>query len=409
MKSSWSSLVHGKSGIVSLIGLNDDPRFAELPSTVGAIVSDDSEAPRQWDPETALEKGEARNMARFTQYAVAATKEALSDSGWTPTTDEERERTGVCLGTGIGNLDDLFQASRIYDSSGYRKVHPLFVPRLLANMAAGHISMKFGFQGPSHAVSTACTTGNHSIGDASRFIQFGDADVMIAGGSEACIHPLAIAGFARAKALATAYNETPAAASRPFDKDRCGFVIGEGSGVVVMEELEHARRRGARIYAELTGYGLSSDAHHMTAPHADGSGAARSMKNALKHAKLQPRSIGYINAHATSTNLGDIAENRAIKSVLLGTGGWDTTSQINVSSSKGALGHLLGAAGAVESIITILALYHGILPPTKNLLQVGGPEFDCNYIPEVAQEKKISHALSNSFGYTEIDRELYAS
>lgn len=398
VKRSWTALIEGKSGIVSLKDYNSHAAFANLPSTVGAVVQRGPSTEGLWDLDSVLTKAQARTMAPFTQYAIGATMQAIKDSSWNPSTDLQRERTGVCLGTGIGSLDDMCDTSTTFSTLGYRKVAPLFVPRLLSNMAAGHISMMYGFQGPNHAVSTACTTGNHSIGDASRFIQFGDADVMIAGGSEACIHPLAVAGFARAKALATAFNDHPSKASRPFDKDRCGFVIGEGSGVVVLEELEHAKSRGAKIYAELTGYGLSADAHHMTAPHSDGSGAARSMRYALKHAGLAPKSIDYVNAHATSTPLGDVAENRAIKSVLLGTGGRESAAQINVSSTKGSIGHLLGAAGAVESIFTILALYHGILPPTRNLQQVDGPEFDCNYIPEVAQEHQIQHALSNSFG-----------
>lgn len=395
---SWKRLIEGQSGIVSLVGRNEDERYAALPSTVGAVVQQGPREQGLWNPDDFLAKGEARNMALFTQYAVAAAQEALESSGWTPLSDEDKERTGVCLGSGIGNFDDVFNTSVSYHNSGYKKISPLFVPRLLINMAAGHISMKYGFRGPNHAASTACTTGNHSIGDASRFIQFGDADVMIAGGSEACIHPLAVAGFARAKSLATNFNDDPASSSRPFDKDRCGFVIGEGSGVVVLEELEHAKKRGAKIYAELTGYGLSADAHHMTAPHADGSGAARAMRNALRHAKVAPGSIGYVNAHATSTNLGDIAENRAIKSVLLGTGGWSSAKDINISSCKGAIGHLLGAAGSVESIFTILAMQHNVLPPTRNLKRVHDEEFDCNYVPEVAQEMNIDHALSNSFG-----------
>lgn len=398
VKHAWRNLTEGHSGLVSLVGRNDDDRYATLPSQVGGTIKFGSAEEGLWDPKSLLTAGEIRSMAPFTQYAIGAAQEALSDCGWSPVTDEQKERTGVCLGSGIGNLDDVYDTTVAYHTSGFRKISPLFVPRLLINMAAGHISMKYGFRGPNHAASTACTTGNHSIGDASRFIQFGDADVMLAGGSEACIHPLAVAGFARAKSLATHYNDDPTAASRPFDRDRCGFVIGEGSGVVVLEELQHAKARGAKIYAELTGYGLSADAHHMTAPHADGNGAARAMKNALRHAGLGPKSIDYVNAHATSTNLGDIAENRAIKSVLLGTGGWQEPSEVNVSSCKGAMGHLLGAAGAVESIFTILAIKHDILPPTRNLAQVSDAEFNCNYVPHTSQEKTLRHALSNSFG-----------
>lgn len=265
--------------------------------------------------------------------------------------------TGVCLGSGIGNLQDLYDTSIAYaQDKNYRKIHPLFVPRLLINLGAGHISMRYGIQGPNHAVTTACTTGAHSLGDAARFIKAGDADVMIAGGSESCIHPLAIGGFARSRSLATDFNDTPATASRPFDKSRAGFVIGEGAACVVLEELEHAEKRGARIYAELAGYGCSADAHHLTAPREDGAGALLAMKKALKHAEVAPEKVDYINAHATSTPLGDAAENQAIKSLMLGEQGRSRAADINVSSSKGALGHLLGAAGAIEAVISILAI-----------------------------------------------------
>ncbi|KAI9260160.1 thiolase-like protein [Sporodiniella umbellata] len=262
-------------------------------------------------------------------------------------------------------------------------------------MAAGHLTMKYGFQGPNHAVSTACTTGAHAIGDAMRFIQYNDADVMIAGGTEASVHPLAVAGFARAKSLATQFEDRPTEASRPFDKDRCGFVMGEGAGVVVLEEYEHARKRGAKIYAELKGYGLSGDAHHMTTPPPHGEGAARSMQRALQSARLTPADIDYVNAHATSTPVGDVAENRAIKSVF--DGYWH---QIHVSSTKGATGHLLGAAGSVEAIFTIMALSNNTLPPTLNLHATSdAEEFNLNYVPLVAQEKEIRAAITNSFGF----------
>ncbi|QDS74742.1 hypothetical protein FKW77_001095 [Venturia effusa] len=340
-------------------------------------------------------------MALFTQYAMAAASEALDDAGWKPSLEIDLEATGVYIGSGIGNLDDIVQTVVDYERGGYKKVSPLFVPRLLINMAAGHISMRYGFKGPNHAVTTACTTGAHALGDSARMIAFGDADVMVAGGSEACIHPLAIAGFARARSLAIDWNDEPERASRPFDKDRAGFVIGEGAGVVVLEELEHARARKAHIYAELSGYGVSSDAHHMTAPREDGHGPLLAMKHALRSAGITPSLVDYINAHATSTCLGDAAENRAVKCLLLDYDGKPRASDVNMSSTKGAIAHLLGAAGAVEAIFTILAIHNNILPPTLNLDNPGEPpeEFNCNYVSNVAQQQRVEVALSNSFGF----------
>ena len=427
VKKSWTALLAGTSATVSL---GDRPQFSAIPSKVAALVPDFN--PKEW-----LAPGDDRKMAKFTQYAISAAEQALQDAGYRPETDEQREMTGVCCGSGIGSFEDAVDTAVIYHEGvskslkkifkiqqirflthkqGYRKVSPMFVPRLLINMAAGHLSMKYGLRGPNHSVSTACTTGLHAIGDASRFIQSGDADVMLAGGSESCIHPLAMAGFARAKSLSTAYNDDPAHASRPFDRGRDGFVIGEGAGMVVLEvlfiyiyifllmyillmfqELEHAKKRGANIYAEIKGYGLSGDAHHMTAPPDDGRGAALCMRRALAKAQISAVQVGYVNAHATSTPLGDVAENRAIKAVLSNL----DPSKINISSCKGAIGHLLGAAGAVESIFTILALKDQVLPPTANLDSPGDPpeEFNCNYVPKIAQEHEFNVALANSFGF----------
>ncbi|KAK8212415.1 3-oxoacyl-synthase-like protein [Phyllosticta capitalensis] len=395
----WSRLLKGHCGVVSV--KDRGPQFAALPSQVAAVVPSGLKKDGGWDPKEWLQPGDERKMALFAQYAMAASQEALEDAQWQPKTEEESEATGVYIGSGIGSFDDVYETSVAYEKGGYRKVSPLFVPRLLINLAAGHISMRFGLKGPNHAATTACTTGAHAIGDAARFIAYGDADVMIAGGAESCIHPLAIAGFARARSLATDWNDAPHLASRPFDRSRAGFVIGEGAGVVVLEDLEHAKARNAKIYAELKGYGLSADAHHMTAPRGDGEGPLRAMKRALKNAKLPPKAVDYINAHATSTLLGDAAENAAIKSLLLGHEGRTKASTINVSSTKGAIGHLLGAAGSVEAIFTILALHHGILPPTLNLDAPGDPpeDFDCNYVAKTAQKKSIEVALSNSYGF----------
>ena len=313
-----------------------------------------------WTASEHVSKTEARQTAKFAQYALAAAEEALADAKWKPKDEQQLDMTGVCLGSGIGNLEELYETSVAYRQGGYNKIHPLFVPRLLINLGAGHISMRYGFRGPNHAVTTACTTGAHTLGDAARFIAHGDADVMLAGGAESCIHPLAIGGFARSRSLATAFNDAPHLSSRPFDQDRAGFVIGEGAAVVVLEKLEHALARNApTIYAELVGYGCSADAFHLTAPREDGSGAYRAMQRALRQAGIRPKEVDYVNAHATSTVLGDAAENRAIKRLLLDGGGMEGKSraeEINVSSTKGAMGHLLGAAGAIEALITVLAV-----------------------------------------------------
>ncbi|RMZ83203.1 hypothetical protein DV738_g1304, partial [Chaetothyriales sp. CBS 135597] len=353
-----------------------------------------------WNPLDHLSRTELRQTAKFAQYGLAAAAEALEDAGFKAGQGLDADMTGVCLGSGIGNLEELYDTSVAYyaDGRNYRKIHPLFVPRLLINLGAGHVSLRYGLRGPNHAVTTACTTGAHSIGDAARFIQAGDADVMIAGGAESCIHPLAIGGFARSRSLATEFNDRPAEASRPFDKDRAGFVIAEGAACVVLEELEHAKQRGSRIYAELSGYGCSADAHHLTAPHQDGAGALLAMKKALRQASIAPDKVDYINAHATSTPLGDAAENKAIKALMLGEAGRMRAADVNVSSSKGATGHLLGAAGAIEAIFSILALHEGVLPPTINLASRTA-EFDCNYVANEAQEHKVGAVLTNSFGF----------
>ncbi|GFF39083.1 putative 3-oxoacyl-[acyl-carrier-protein] synthase, mitochondrial [Aspergillus udagawae] len=413
VRRTWKRLLDGHCGIVNV--KHRDARFADLPCQIAAVVP---AGPRQdggWTASEWLSRDDERKMARFAQYAMAASEEALEDAGWKPTAFEDREATGVCLGSGIGNFDEIYDTVVAYDKGGYRKVSPLFVPKLLINLGAGHLSMRYGFmvsdypesitwarhlfgKGPNHAVTTACTTGAHSIGDAARFITCGDADVMLAGGAESCIHPLAIGGFARARSLATDFNDAPEKASRPFDADRQGFVVGEGAAMLVLEELGHAKARGARIYAELKGYGCSGDAHHMTAPKENGEGAWMAMKKALKNAKLPPSAVDYVNAHATSTVVGDAAENAAIKSLLLGPGGKQNAAEINVSSTKGAVGHLLGGAGALEALFTVLAIKESVMPPTINLDRLA-EGFDCNYAPNRAQERQITVALTNSFGF----------
>ncbi|KAJ6189061.1 Thiolase-like subgroup [Penicillium mononematosum] len=396
IRRTWKRLLDGHCGVVNV--KDRDARYAEQPCQVAAVVPQGSRENGGWTASEWLSRVEERKMAQFAQYAMAATEEALQDADWKPEPFEQREATGVCLGSGIGNFDEIYNTVIAYDKGGYKKVNPLFVPKLLINLGAGHISMKYGFMGPSHSATTACTTGAHSIGDAARFIACGDADVMVAGGAESCIHPLAIGGFARARSLATEFNDTPEKASRPFDADRAGFVVGEGAAVMILEELEHALARGARIYAELKGYGCSSDAHHMTSPKENGEGAFMAMKKALKQAQLRPAAVDYVNAHATSTIVGDAAENAAIKALLLGADGKDKAADVNVSSTKGALGHLLGGAGAIEALISVLAIHENTMPPTINLDRLADG-FNCNYAPKDPQSRQIDVALTNSFGF----------
>ncbi|KAL2019662.1 hypothetical protein VTK56DRAFT_9281 [Thermocarpiscus australiensis] len=410
----WRRLLASESGLVSVAtnrGRRRDAeqqqqqaRWRDLTSTVAGVVptveeeEDDNKTSTVWRPSDWLDASDQRRMSTFTQYAVAAAEMALRDAGWRPTREEQLDMTGVCLGSGIGNLEDLYATSVALEREGYRKVSPLFVPKILINLGAGHIAMRYGFRGPNHAATTACTTGAHSIGDAARFIAFGDADVMVAGGAESCIHPLTFAGFGRSRSLSTAYNHDPPASCRPFDADRAGFVVAEGAAVVVLEELEHAKQRGATVLAELKGYGCSCDAHHMTAPREDGSGALSAMKRALKHAGIKPEQVDYINAHATGTQVGDAAEAVAIRSLMMGEDGVSDESKVTVSSTKGAIGHLLGAAGAVEAVFSILAITENAVPPTRNLHKPNvGPHF--NFVPLQAQEKRVRVAMSNSFGF----------
>ncbi|GLI79252.1 mitochondrial beta-keto-acyl synthase [Penicillium ochrochloron] len=420
VRQTWKRLLDGHCGIVNVV--DRDERFRDIPSQIAAVVPRGKKEDGAWTASEWLSRGDERVMAKFAQYAMAAAEEALGDAGWKPTSFEQKEATGVCLGSGIGNFEEMYDTVVAYEQGGYKKVNPLFVPKLLINLGAGHISMRYGFMGPNHAATTACTTGAHSIGDAARFIACGDADVMVAGGGESCIHPLAIGGFARARSLATDFNDNPEKASRPFDADRKGFVVGEGAAMLVLEELDHARARGAHIYAELKGYGCSADSHHMTAPKENGEGAFMAMKKALKQAQLTPGEVDYVNAHATSTIIGDAAENAAIKTLLLGPEGKQNPADINVSSTKGAVGHLLGGAGAVEAVFSVMAIqdvrhttpifniilqgvrtdksifYQNIMPPTINLDRLADG-FDCNYAPNESQSRKIDVALTNSFGF----------
>ncbi|ODV59398.1 fatty acid synthase CEM1 [Ascoidea rubescens DSM 1968] len=417
VQQSWSNLISGKSGIISTLtieNLTDIERaqFESIPSQVVGKVPAGSIADGKWN---AKEHKDAikdfRRTGLFSQYALVAAEEALKDANWLEDLDEKSLlNTGVAVGSSIGSFEDVYKNSVDFNLNGYRKVQPLFVPRLLNNMASGAISINYGFKGPIHSVSTACATGCNAIGDAMRFIKDGYCDVMIAGATEALVHPVAISGFARAKSLVTTYNDQPEKSSRPFDKDRSGFVLGEGAGIVILEELEHAIKRGAnKIYGEVIGYGLSGDGYHITAPDPNGDGARRAMLSALRTAGISdsPEKIDYINAHATSTQLGDRAENLAIKSLF----GFKK-NELFVSSTKSSTGHLLGAAGTVESIFTLLALSEGVLPPTLNLNNVGEADGDnksdfiFNYVPNQAIKRDIKYALNNSFGFGGVNASL---
>jgi len=334
---------------------------------------------------------EARRMDRFIQLGMAAGVEALKDSGLT-VTEQNAERIGVHIGSGIGGIGTIEDTTLVIKERGPRRVTPFFVPMSIINMISGDLSVMLGFKGPNLSMVTACATATHSIGDAGRFIEYGDADVMLAGGAESSVTPCALAGFGNAKALSTR-NDDPATASRPWDKDRDGFVLGEGAGVVVLEEYEHAKRRGARIYCELVGFGMSGDAYHMTSPPEDGEGAARCMKNALRNAGLNPEQVQYINAHGTSTPLGDRAETMAVKTAF-----GAHAKKVMVSSTKSMTGHLLGAAGGVEAIYTALAIHHQVIPPTINLFEPG-EGCDLDYVPNTARQAKLDVAMSNSFGF----------
>src|SRR5579871_376231 len=334
-----------------------------------------------------------RKMDTFIVFAMAAAAQAVEDSGWVADTEEAQERTGVMIGSGIGGLPGITEGALTLAERGPRRISPFFIPASLINLASGNVSIRYGFKGPNHAVVTACSTGAHAIGDAARLIALDDADVMVCGGTEAAICRLGLAGFAAARALSTGYNDDPPAASRPWDQGRDGFVMGEGAGVLVLEELEHAKTRGAKIYAEVVGYGMSGDAYHLTAPSEDGNGAYRSMRNALRSARLAPDKIDYINAHGTSTPLGDEIELGAVKRLF-----GDHAYRLSMSSTKSAIGHLLGAAGSVEAIFSILAQRDGIVPPTLNL-ENPSPSCDIDLVPKVARERKVAYALSNSFGF----------
>ena len=375
----WQALLAGKSGIGPITRFDASGYACRIAAEV-----------KDFDPADHLEKKEIKKMDTFIQYAVAASQEAVDDAGLT-IASETAERVGVYIGAGIGGLPAIEQYHKVLQDKGPGRVSPFFIPMVIVNLASGQVAIRFGAKGPNSCAVTACATGNHCIGDAYRIIQRGEADVMLAGGTESTICPLAIAGFGAAKALSRR-NDDPERASRPFDRDRDGFVIGEGAGVVVLEALEHAQRRGVRIYGELAGYAMTSDAFHITAPPDDGAGAVDCMEKAIRDAGVPKATIGYINAHATST-FADRVETQAIKTVF-----GNHAARLPVSSTKSMIGHLLGAAGGVEAVFTTLALYHGVLPPTVNL-EHPDPECDLDYIPGQARQVPIEAALSNAFGF----------
>jgi 3-oxoacyl-[acyl-carrier-protein] synthase II len=380
VKEAWSNILAGKSGITRITRFDATPFASQIAGEV-----------KNFDVGSVLSPKEARRVDTFIHYGIAAAAEAIKDSGL-EASPKDAERIGVNIGSGIGGLPLIEETHKTYLEGGARKISPFFIPGAIINMISGNVSIMYGFKGPCLSMVTACTTANHCLGDSARLIEYGDADVMIAGGSEAAICSLGVGGFSAARALSTR-NDDPATASRPWDTGRDGFVLGEGAGVLVLEELEHARARGARIYCELSGYGMSADAHHITAPCEDGEGAARGMANAMRNSGINPQDVDYVNAHGTSTPLGDLAETIAVKRCF-----GDHAKKLAVSSTKSATGHLLGAAGGIEAVFSVMAILDQIAPPTINMFEQD-PQCDLDYVPNKAREMKISVAMSNSFGF----------
>jgi 3-oxoacyl-[acyl-carrier-protein] synthase II len=389
VEETWARLVAGKSGAGRIKHFD----ASHLPCQIGCEIPLGDGSDGTFDADRWVAPKDQRKMDRFITYALCAAEQAVMDSGWMPEDEESRERTGVMIGSGIGGIETIAETAITLKERGPRRVSPFFIPAALINLCSGHVSIKFGFKGPNHAVVTACSSGAHAIGDASRLILVGDADVMVAGGAESPICEISLAGFAACKALSTSYNDTPERASRPYDKGRDGFVMGEGSGIVVLEEYEHAVKRGAKIYAEVLGYGLSGDAYHITSPAPDGDGGFRSMSAALRNAGLDASAIDYVNAHGTSTPMGDEIELGSVTRLMGGHAG-----KVTMSSTKSSTGHLLGAAGAIESIFSILAIRDRVVPPTLNLED---PSVDSviDLAPLTMVEREINTVLSNSFGF----------
>jgi len=387
----WKRLTSG------VVGINKIENFdvSDLPCKIAGQVPNKSNDPDGGlDIDHWIEPREYKRIDRFISYGIISAVQAVEHSGWKPNSENEKNRTGVILGSGIGGLETIANTTRLLDTKGPRKISPFFIPSALINLLSGQVSIRYGFKGPNHSVVTACSTGAHAIGDASRIIRYGDADVMIAGGAEAACCRIGMAGFAAARALSTNFNDQPSSSSRPWDQERDGFVMGEGAGVVVLEEREHAIARGAKIYAEIKGYGMSGDAHHITAPAENGDGGFRAMRSALSDAKINNSEIDYINAHGTSTPLGDMIELKAIGRLL-----GDNVSKVSISSTKSATGHLLGAAGAIEAIFSILSIVNQIVPPTNNLINPDEQSIGFDLVPINAKERTIRNVLSNSFGF----------
>ncbi len=385
----WRRLTAGESGIGAIQSFD----VGDLPAKIAGHVPHGSRAEGGLDLAEWIPPKDHKKMDRFIHLALAAAAEAVEDSGWAPESEDDRCATGVMIGSGIGGMQTIYEASITVHEGRARRLSPFFIPSALINLASGQVSIKYGFKGPNHSVVTACATGVHAIGDAARLIGLGDADVMVAGGAEAAINPLGIAGFCASRALSTGFNDTPQKASRPWDADRDGFVMGEGSGVLVLEEWEHARARGAKIYAEIGGYGMSGDAHHITAPAEGHDGAFRAMKAALRNGGVAPSDIQYVNAHGTSTPLGDDLELEAVERFF-----GDAARGLAMSSTKSATGHLLGAAGAIEAIFSILAVRDNVVPPTLNL-DKPSRESVIDRVAHASQQRRVTMALSNSFGF----------
>lgn len=388
----WKSILDGKSGIRQIQGID----LKDIPVHIAGQVPT-GKGEHEFDPDTVLPPKDQKKNDRFILYGLAAGGDALDDAGWNPETasEDEKFRFGVMMGSGIGGLDIIYENSVSFHESGMKRISPFFIPSCLINLVSGNLSIKYQLKGPNHACVTACSTGTHAIGDAANIIARGDADMMLAGGAESAVNVLGLSGFARMKAVTSAFNDAPEKASRPWDQDRSGFVMGEGSGAVVLEELEHAKARGAKIYAEVVGYGMSGDAYHITAP--SGDGAYRAMKMAADHAKehgVELKDINYINAHGTSTPAGDVGEALAVKRLF-----GDDMKYVSMSSTKSAIGHLLGAAGAVEAVFTVKALQDQICPPTLNLENPAEEVKDMDLVPLKAKKKAIKAAMSNSFGF----------